>query len=477
MAKHLWLRGTTYWFRMRRPKRFQDVYPADFITQSLKTDSLDEARSLAPMVRRQWLATLDARLAGGLQGADRETYDQGLSLAKAHGRGFTSTESLATGPIADLVEAIEHVKALDPDASSALFPAFLGGIEVPDTTVSELLCEMERLAHAELVMKNPRQTSGFLNRWKRAAGHFYAAVGDKPIKEISKADAFALRRHWQNRVLEDHVQTGYANKHLGYLKEMVAAFYADLEIDVFENPFQNVRIEKKPIWEQKRQPKRTPEFSPNWILETIIKPGKLDGLNAEARDILKIVAETGCRAAEIYDTPASSFHLDGIIPYILIQVEMPDPKSDATDVRDIKTASSVRRVPLVGVALEAALRHPAGFPRYRGKANFSNAAMKYLRQNELLPSPDHKVKSLRHSYEGRMKRAGLDNEERGQLMGHSLKRIRGRELYGDETELRIRALFAEMVAFPTESWTPRSYEVLSEEIDKILREEGYKLPR
>ena len=42
-------------------------------------------------------------------------------------------------------------------------------------------------------------------------------------------------------------------------------------------------------------------------------------------------------------------------------------------------------------------------------------------------------------------------------MGHSLHRIRGREVYGDETNLRIRALNAEMIAFPTTSWLPRPY--------------------
>ena len=70
----------------------------------------------------------------------------------------------------------------------------------------------------------------------------------------------------------------------------------------------------------------------------------------------------------------------------------------------------------------------------------------------------------------------ISNEERAQLMGHSLHRIRGREVYGDETDLRIRALYAEMIAFPTESWSPRPYSELSRLIDAILDEEGFKRP-
>lgn len=61
-------------------------------------------------------------------------------------------------------------------------------------------------------------------------------------------------------------------------------------------------------------------------------------------------------------------------------------------------------------------------------------------------------------------------------MRRSLKRIRGQELYGDDTELELSALFLEMIAFPTANWEPRTYEVLNAEIDRVLEEEGCERP-
>ena len=132
-------------------------------------------------------------------------------------------------------------------------------------------------------------------------------------------------------------------------------------------------------------------------------------------------------------------------------------------------------VPLVGAALEAAKRHPEGFARYRGNGRFSKSAIDYFTQNNLFPSSDHKLSSLRHSYESRMIHAGISNEMRGFMMGHSLKRIRGREVYGDEAALELKALYAEMVAFETQNWLPRSHAELQKEIDMFLTAQGFRV--
>ncbi|GGL82290.1 DUF6538 domain-containing protein [Pseudooceanicola nanhaiensis] len=474
--KNLWLRGNTYWFRMRRPDRYASVYSGSHVNQSLKTDSRAEALALAPVVKRQWLAELDARLAQVAPASSREAFQATLAVAKAHGRGFTDAQALADGPLPQLLEALTYAQASDPEAKSAVFAAALGGFDLPGTTITELSVDMPRLLISETLAKNDRQLREWKNRYIRASDAFVAAVGDKPVKDVTVQDIFAVRRLWRKRVEEKAVATGYANKHLGYLEAMIDAFYSDLEIDLFENPCQGIRIDDKQPWEKKSARSSKKEFKPSWIRETILSPGKTDRLNDEARDILIVMAETGCRASEVYDSPASAIHLDHEIPHLAIEVEMPSPGDKAGHRRDVKTGSSIRKVPLVGAALEAVQRHPDGFPRYRGNANFSNAVMKFFKDNELLPSPDHKISSLRHSYESRMRRLNIDNEERGQLMGHSLKRIRGREVYGDETELKLRALFAEMIAFPTQTWAPRSFQTLNQEISRILEEEGFKLP-
>ncbi len=74
-----------------------------------------------------------------------------------------------------------------------------------------------------------------------------------------------------------------------------------------------------------------------------------------------------------------------------------------------------------------------------------------------------------------MKHAGIPNEERGLLMGHSLRTLRGRPVYGTSGELRLRALLAEKVVFPTPKWQPRSHTELDAEIDCLLADAGFRL--
>ena len=110
--------------------------------------------------------------------------------------------------------------------------------------------------------------------------------------------------------------------------------------------------------------------------------------------------------------------------------------------REIKNVHSEGAVPLVGVALAEALRHPDGFPRYRHKRAYSAAVNKFLRENDLLPD-GVTIGGVRHTWESRLKAAGIAMDDRGEIMGHSVKEVRGREVYGDDMALRIRQEVAE----------------------------------
>ncbi len=156
-------------------------------------------------------------------------------------------------------------------------------------------------------------------------------------------------------------------------------------------------------------------------------------MNPEARDILLICVETGCRQSEIYNTPIDDIDVDGQYPSFMLR--------PVVNVREIKNNASERVVPLVGVALSAMTRVAArgGFKRYAGSDNWSAAVNKYLRDRDALPS-GHTIGGLRHSWEGRMRRAGIAVDERGVMMGHSVALIRDREEYGDITLAERHAL-------------------------------------
>lgn len=147
----------------------------------------------------------------------------------------------------------------------------------------------------------------------------------------------------------------------------------------------------------------------------------------------------------------------------------------------MKIGSTSRAVVLQGPALEAIRLHPKGFTKYRGKASFSGDVNNYLRDNNLFPSlPEGKtgryvISGLRHSFEDRMDKASMSNEERAHLMGHSISKLRGRPVYGAEVELRLRALLQELVGFEGDGWKPRPRAVVRKEIDKLHEAAGYRL--
>ena len=192
------------------------------------------------------------------------------------------------------------------------------------------------------------------------------------------------------------------------------------------------------------------------------------GLNDDSRDITIVCAETGAQIVDVVDLSPDDIVLNREIPHLrLLMIE------DGVHRRELKNVASKRQIPLLGYALEAMRRHPAGLPRYRGKATYYAAARKYLREQKLFPDPpegadrNYSIGGTRHTYEDRMLQAGIPNEERAPLMGHALKTLRGRPVYGGSAEFRLRALLAEKVAFPTLTWRPRSHVELDAEIDRL----------
>jgi len=64
----------------------------------------------------------------------------------------------------------------------------------------------------------------------------------------------------------------------------------------------------------------------------------------------------------------------------------------------------------------------------------SAALNKFFRENDLFPTPKHKIYSFRHTFEDRLKEAGIDEELRRILMGHAIDRPK----YGSGGSLKWR---------------------------------------
>ncbi len=266
-------------------------------------------------------------------------------------------------------------------------------------------------------------------QWTRPASKVVKLLGYDPIfHEIERSEAVALRDALKDRVIDEDMRGKSAQKELRLLNTLWEKFHDYLGVDervMPPSPFFNLG---KGFGALDDEDGRKLEVPVEIIRAKIIAPDALDFMNDQLRDITLALTETGARQSEITDLPPHSIFLDDPIPHIWIR------KEKGEWAREIKNGPSKRKIPLVGVALEAFRRNPEGFPRYRYKGTYSAAANKALREQGILPE-EITIGGLRHTFETRMEDAGYANDQRAGMMGHSVKKARGREHYGNEMPL------------------------------------------
>jgi len=426
-------RNGTWHLRMRVPRRYCSVEPRSEIHRSLRTGSEREAQVRLPAAEAAVLAELDARLTMGKSTQSSDVFSAAVALAATRGFAYRKAEDLAIAP---LEEILTRLDALKPADTPNMARAVLGGVDTPELMLSELLAEVERICAHDNRFKSDTQMRLWRNPRKRAVANLIAALGgDKPVLSLETAHARRHKAWWQTRIEKEGQKAETAKKDFSNMASMLAHYYDSLDIAEPPQPYLGVTIKDRHAVKTRKL-----EIPVQWIVEKWFAPGALDGLNDEARDILLISIETGCRQSEIHDLPSNGIVLDADIPHLRIAHEEGDER------REVKNTTSVRHVPLVGVALAAARRHPHGFPRYRDKRSYSGLVNAYMRNNDLVPTPKHTVGGTRHAWESRLKSAGIASDDRGEMMGHSVASARNREIYGDEMPLEQKLKLALEVA-------------------------------
>lgn len=404
------------WHYVRRvPAHVAAFDDRGLIQTSLKTKSAEVAK-----LRRDALERADdlywQGLAGGEEGSRAAAAYEGAK-ARARIMGFEYKAAVDVAPVASVEEILRRLQAAHAgtrhDASAAV-----GSVEQPKLTVSQVKkVYLEVIAVGESKGMSPKQARKREEQKRFAADKFIEVAGDVVFLEITREQATKYHEWWMDRVLgrngKKKVSGNTANRAFGNIRKMFRDYANYIHAEV-KNPFDGLAFP-----DRKRQKREVPPFPIDFIRDKLLAVGAHDGLNNEALAIFLVLIETGARPSEICNLPPERIHLKADVPYITV---------DFQEERVIKTESSVRDIPLIGVAL-AVMRHfPKGFPRYRDREDTLSATlMKHLRAKKLLPTDAHRVYSTRHSFEKRMLEAGLDYEFRKSILGHSIDR----EKYGD----------------------------------------------
>lgn len=398
-------RGGVWHLKRRVPTRFAAVEPRPVIWVSLRTDSRAEAEAKAAAVWAQMLEAWSARLAGA--SADAATrFDGARRLAALRGVRYLPAEDVAKLPVEEILQRIEAIPERDGRADPVEAAALLGTARPPGLTLSGALDAYWTLARDKTLGKSPDQIRRWRNPYLKAFRNLIDVVGDTEVAKLTADDMQDFRDWWLDRIEAENLTPNSANKDFSHIATALRLVAKRKRLGT-EPPVGGLAI-------RGGAGRRRLPFSTEWIRDRILAPGALDRLNTEARSIVLVMVNTGARPSEIAALRPEDVVTDAEVPHIRIRAAG----------RQLKTETSERDIPLVGVSLRAVL---PGYPRYRDNPGLSATVNKFLRSHGLAETPGHTLYGLRHSFEDRMLAAGVDERIRRDLMGHSLG---GRQRYG-----------------------------------------------
>lgn len=415
--RFLSLRGGVYQYYRRIPSRVAHLDSrAPYVRITLKTGDIRKAMALRDIYEKadnEFWASL-------VLGSDHETALAQYKTVVAHATalGFTyrtTAEIIAKESTEQIVQRVEAAAASRHQVDRV---AILGLVEGADMTMSKAIeFYFDEIVPDQLRTKSADQRRRWKNKRLASVNTFIDICGDKALSQVSREDAQKVYRHWMQKIAPASGTPTHSpstgNREMGNLRSLYEDWFKFFGVEEFKNPFDGLSFVEKKSGKRKRPP-----FSVKWISDKFLKPGALARMNREYRMIFFTLIETGARLSEIINLRPENIVLDHEFPHITIE-----PCEDPDDPREIKTMSSIRTVPLIGVALEAMRQYPDGFPDLRDKGSaVSNAINKFMRENGLCETPRHKVYSLRHAFEDRMKDGNLDSELRMMLMGHAIDR-------------------------------------------------------
>lgn len=427
-----------YWYLLRRvPVEFRavDKRAVVGISTGIRVDDDPDGREATTAVEALDVALTSYwhDLKAGKDVAAIIRYRKAQLLCQQLGFQYHPLLQVAALPLRELAARLELLQSARLFHRREDVIALMGGVPearcaLAELPVSEMVNEVEAISAASLAGKSPTQRRRWRNERIRAASSLMEAIGcDKPVNALTRQDVLAMRQHWRDRILRGHVQIRSANKVIGTVASMYRTISDHFQFDL-PWVFGHVLI-------RGGEAGKRAAFSPSFIQEYLLAEGVFDRLNSEARRILYLMVETGLRPSEACNLTRSTIILDHDVPHILVRPEG----------RQLKTMSSRRNIPLVGVALMAMRYQPDGFPRYRDKSDTLSATLNKALISRNLRASDgtQTVYSVRHSFSDRLRNVKAPDSVVDYFMGHA---GRGPK-YGEGLTLENKREWLAQIAF------------------------------
>ncbi len=297
------------------------------------------------------------------------------------------------------------------------------------------LADAKRLYVRERITGDINETAK-ANRIERVMEYLSHAIdATRPLSSLTREDARDVRDH----MLRDlDMRPATVKRYMNDIRALVSFGITEYGLRDASNPFIRLPVKTEISVQEERSP--IPEATLRAIRSQLASHA-----GPTLVRIWRMLEGTGCRLGEVSGLLVADVVLDGALPYLNL-VHHPH--------RRLKTAGSVRRVPLIGEALEAAQEAVdaaegdtlfARYGRVRGADGASAAIMRHVRA--ITDDPKIVVHSLRHNMEDRLTRAGVSEFDRNLVLGHARggmsERYGGPDARLEVAERALRAALAD----------------------------------
>lgn len=425
---HVIFRNNIAYYSRRVPRALKKYDSREKVKLSLHTDSPSEAEKRSSVINEKLEAYWNQLITTG-DSHDQDNFAHITEMVRLFGFTYRPSHELAE---ASSVRLVNRLQAVSQVTEPMQVEALLGGVPVPELTLTDALNKYWGLAKGELLDKSESQIRKWKNPRKKAINNAISVLGGKRVSEITRDDIIQFRDWWIDRLGQENLQSNSANKDLTYLKVVISTVsdHSRLGLDV---DWLFRRIMLKASVRSERLP-----FENEFIQNQLLDLTNHTEMNEEARYFLYAMADTGARPSELIGLLPEEIVLNAPVPYIRIQ-----PRKG----HSLKTPHSKREIPLVGCALYAFEKLPNGFEHYRGMKggadSLSANLMKHLKSKKLLPTEDHTVYSLRHSFQDNLTAIGVPDRVQAQLMGHKFDRPE----YGKGADLELKRDWLQKICF------------------------------
>ncbi|GGI15722.1 site-specific integrase [Oxalicibacterium faecigallinarum] len=429
--KHLALRGAIYWFVKRVPTSLVKQYGKQSIRLSLKTSDLRiatrKAQAFAEKYEREFQVALgksDLLPASSATAASRLAADHSLDTFIDH-----VAEPARVRHAESFKEKREYVYE-EAQLEDFLTPIQLATFKLLQSPRhSDIAFLLSDALNLYFQTHKKGNNEAFVAKQTREWNKLIESIGDIPFDQLSRAN---VRDH-MTMLGNQGLKTNTIRRSMNTCRAVAQAAITERESDK-KNPFarQNIHSEGDDAKDIK---------VPTDLELTTIALDLLRTPSSAASLVALIQIETGARVAEIAGLAVTDVFLDDEVPHIYIRRQ---------PWRDLKTIVSERRVPLVGIALEA-MKLAIKLPR-SGKGLFEQYARR--RGNDAASAAINKrVKtygitshSFRHASKDRLREIGSDKATRDAIHGHASGDIA--DNYGKGHSLRLMQSLLERIELP-----------------------------